>query len=190
MEAIDNVVFAAAYQQLFAIGREAEAVKGLRQRLTRYDFRRLEIDHRDNVRPVAGMEHGGELALRMDRDIDREVAQFDLPAGRPQRPLVRQQDRSVGPHARQEPRGQRLIGRRDRRNGGRDNKRNRTENAAIHHGGFPQHTANNFASQYNRGRAGGVAFRSAKVALFRGAKGDPSITAAGMEMWPSFASFL
>ncbi len=104
MEPIDDIVLAAANQKRLTIGREAEAVEGPRQRDLRRHFARGQIDDGDHVRPIARMQHRGEFALGMDGDIDGEIAQFDLPAGGPQRPLVRQQDGSVRLHARQKPR--------------------------------------------------------------------------------------
>ena len=46
--------------------------------------------------PVAAVEHGDKAIIRMHCDIDREIAEYDLLADRPQRPLIGQQDRAIG----------------------------------------------------------------------------------------------
>jgi hypothetical protein len=85
----------AAAEKAPPVGRELEPVEGLGDLRLRNHRRRADVDDQDLVRPVARMQHGGEPAVRMHRDVDREVAQFDLCPDRSQRPLVRQQHRSV-----------------------------------------------------------------------------------------------
>jgi hypothetical protein len=45
---------------------------------------------------VAAVEHGDKAIIRMHCDIDREIAEYDVFADRPQRPLIGQQDRAIG----------------------------------------------------------------------------------------------
>ena len=47
------------------------------------------------------MQHRREASARMHGHIDRKIAQLDLPANGPQRPLVRQQRRAIRLFARQ-----------------------------------------------------------------------------------------
>ena len=111
VELVDNVVFAAADQQLFSVGGEAEAVERLWQGDTRHDAGRLEIDDDDFMRSIARMQNRGPIALRVQGHIDGKVPDFDLLARRPQRPLVRQQHGPVGLQSRQRAEQQSRVGR-------------------------------------------------------------------------------
>ena len=101
VEFVNDVVFAAAGEEPFAARREAQAIKGLRHDNAGDDAASRHLDDHDGVRPVARMQDGGPLALGVESDVDRKVADLDLPAGRPQRPLVGQQDRAAGLSPRQ-----------------------------------------------------------------------------------------
>ena len=101
MELVNDVVFAAACEEPFAVGREAQAIKRLRHDNAGDDAASRHFDDHDGVRPVARVQHGGPMAPGVESDVDRKVAHLDLPAGRPQRPLVGQQDRAAGLSPRQ-----------------------------------------------------------------------------------------
>ena len=112
VELVDNVVFAAADQQLFSVGCEGETVECPWQRDARHDALRLQIDDDDFVRSIAGMQDRGPIALGCNGHVDREIPQFDLPAGRPQRPLVRQEYGAVVLRSRQRTKQRPRVGRR------------------------------------------------------------------------------
>ena len=42
------------------------------------------------------MQHGRKTAIRMHRDVDGEIARFDLLSGGTQRPLIGQEHRTIG----------------------------------------------------------------------------------------------
>ena len=112
VELVDDVVFAAADQQLFSVGGEAETVERLGQGDARHDAGRLEIDDDDFMRSIARMQDHGPIALRVQGHVDGKIPDFDLLARRPQRPLVRQQHGAVGLQSRQRTEQQARVGRR------------------------------------------------------------------------------
>ncbi len=86
-EGMDDVEFTAAGKKRFAVRRESQAVKGLFQDHAAANlFLFAEIDHDDFVRAIAGVQNRQPFAARMDRHVDRKIAQLDLPAGRLDRP--------------------------------------------------------------------------------------------------------
>ena len=93
---MNDLVAGAATIKLLAVAREFEAVKGFLQRELADDLGGGNIDHSNFVPTVAAVEHGDEAIVRVHGNIDREIAQHDLFADRPQRPLIGQQDRTIG----------------------------------------------------------------------------------------------
>ena len=86
-----------------------------------FEWLTVQIHLRNFVAPVTAMEHGGKAIVRVHCDIDREIAEYDLFADRPQRPLIGEQDRAIGALPGQI--GRRLArGRRRMRNTGGEQK--------------------------------------------------------------------
>ena len=79
-EFVDQVVLPPADKQPLAARRKAQAVKGRRQDHAGDDAAVRQIDDHHRVRPVARVQHGGPTALRVQRHVDRKVADLDLPA--------------------------------------------------------------------------------------------------------------
>jgi len=105
-EGVDDFILAAAGEQRLAVGREAEAVERLVEADPAYDSRMVlaQLDDDDFVFALAGVKDGGPLAVRVQCDIDGEVAEGEMCAGRPQRPLVGELDHAIGPNAWQDAR--------------------------------------------------------------------------------------
>ncbi len=99
---VDDFQLAAAGKKRFAIGSEAQTIKRLIDRHTADNFRiSLESEEDDFMRAVTGMQRGEPSAAGMQDEIDGEIAKRDLLADRPQRPLIRQTNRSAWLDARQ-----------------------------------------------------------------------------------------
>src|SRR5438128_8958465 len=95
---MDDTKFAAAGEQRSAVRRETKPIKGLGYAKARRDFLALgvlEVYDHHLMFAVAGMQHGEPAAGWMQREIDGKIAEDKRPAGRPQRPLVGQQDRAA-----------------------------------------------------------------------------------------------
>ena len=118
-EGVDDRELAAAGVQRLAVGGKADPVKRL-----------IEADAADDARPVAAhpddddfvfaearVEDGRPFAAGMQGDVDGEVAEGDVLAGRPQRPAVGQLHVAAGVDAGQDARRRRR--RRPRRLAGR-----------------------------------------------------------------------
>src|SRR5690349_10994243 len=92
---VNHLVLAAAGEELGTVRGKAQAVPRLVERDPAEDFWLSQVKDHYLVPPVAGVERGEPMAAGVQGQVDREVAQLDLPAGGPQRPLVGQPDGTV-----------------------------------------------------------------------------------------------
>ena len=83
-EAEERLGGAARGPERRAIGGEGEPLERLLEPGPRKHAPRLDVDHRDLVRPEAAVEHRGVAAVGMDRDVRGEVPHFHLSPRRPQ----------------------------------------------------------------------------------------------------------
>ena len=98
VEDVDHLELAAAGEDLPAVGREGEAVErpGRSAPATPCAVRSgLRSTMMTSCSPIPGAEHRRELAGGVDGDVDREVADFEVPPGGLERPLVRQLHEAV-----------------------------------------------------------------------------------------------
>src|SRR5712691_7780619 len=93
---MDDLELAAAGEQVLAVGREAQPVKRLIEPDVADDLLALEIDNLNLVVAVASVQHRQPAAAGVEGQVDGKVAEPDLFADGPERPLVRQQDGTPG----------------------------------------------------------------------------------------------
>src|SRR5262249_32898591 len=81
-ESMDDLVLAAADVERFAVGSEAEAVEGLLNRDATGNSRpfALDVEDHDLVLAITGVKHSQPTTTRMERQIDGEIAEWDLPS--------------------------------------------------------------------------------------------------------------
>ena len=102
---VNAIELAATGIELLAVRREREARERLRHRHPRCDFaaRRVEVEDRDFVFLHAVVQHRREQAVRVEFDVNRQVADFELLPNGIQFPLIRQLDEAAlldsGQHA-------------------------------------------------------------------------------------------
>src|SRR5262249_8456277 len=90
VEFVHDLELATACVHLPPVGRETKAVERLIDNRPADDLlpRLVEVDDDDLVLLHPGVEDRKVLPARMDNGVDREVADLDLPASRPESPLV------------------------------------------------------------------------------------------------------
>jgi hypothetical protein len=84
---VDDLELAAAGEEPLAVRGEAKAVKGLIECDPASDPRPFEVNEHHFMGPIPGVEDGEPLAIRVQRQVDREVAQFEVPAFAESRPV-------------------------------------------------------------------------------------------------------
>jgi hypothetical protein len=100
VERVNELFACTAAEKTRTIVGEFQTVEALRERGVRNGFTLFQIDNRNLVSAVAAVQHGNESTSGMNRDIDWEIAKFNLFAGRAQRPLIREKNGAVGLFAR------------------------------------------------------------------------------------------
>jgi len=96
VESVNEFLARAAAEEAFAVLGKLDAIEGLREGHVGDGPAELEVHDTDEVRAVTAVQDGGVTALRMNRDVDGEIAQLDLFASRAQGPLVGEEDGAVG----------------------------------------------------------------------------------------------
>jgi hypothetical protein len=99
VKCVDYFVAGAAAKQARAIVREFETIKTLWQIGMRNSFAFYQVNDGHLMGAIAIVQNRDKPTTRMDRDVSREVAQFDLLAGRPERPLIWEKNGTVRLHA-------------------------------------------------------------------------------------------
>lgn len=107
-ELVHELRFAAAGEEAFSLGIEAEAVETLRDLRSGRNLPGLEIDDHDFVLAVAAVHHGREWLMGMEDYVHGEIAHNSLRSGGFERPLHGQQGLSARLRAGQFRRGFRL----------------------------------------------------------------------------------
>src|SRR5579884_2228045 len=94
---MDDFLFAAAGKQPFAIRRKAQTVKRLIDFYPANDLLGIawKCDDDNFMSPVASMEDSEPMAAGMQGHVNRKIAERQLLAGWPQRPLVGQANHSI-----------------------------------------------------------------------------------------------
>jgi len=99
VERVDQFFASAAAEESRTIARKFQTVETLRQRRVRNGFALFKIDNGNLVSAIAAVQHRNESTTRMNRNIDREIAQLDLPTDWAKRPLIGKEDFSSRLHS-------------------------------------------------------------------------------------------
>ena len=95
-ECVNDFVAGPAAIEFPSIVGEFHAVERFIDGKLAHDRGRRHVHHGDLMAAMAAVQNSGEPTGGMHGDVDRKIAEHNLSAHRPQRPLVGQKDRAVG----------------------------------------------------------------------------------------------
>src|SRR5258708_27960318 len=96
VEGMDSLLACAAAVQARTVRIKGQPVKGFFDAGVANYFSARNGDNNDLVLAIARMQYRREATARMHRDVDGKIAQYNLLADRPERPLIRQKHAAIG----------------------------------------------------------------------------------------------